>query len=201
MAYLGTDAHGRSNGEYGRGGCGEIELHWHNMPDATVELLPVNDIRGAIEIRWRLQPTFEGMFADLSVAEARALRDNLAAAIASLEPTTIGVIDNEVSDAVLVNVDGTVLTPKDELVHCRRCGGRIVLVFNGTDYWWTHEPFSINDHEPVQAQAIPCGRCSGAIELLDNGIDIWWVHDTHPVDGHEATPVRAAVVPMIGEVA
>ncbi|MEC3952883.1 hypothetical protein VMT65_07565 [Nocardia sp. CDC153] len=200
MAYLGTTAAAVSNGNYGRGGCGEIELHWHNMPDATVELLPVNDIRGVIEIRWRLQPAHEGMFADLSIGEARALRDNLAAAIERLEPSISSVIDNEVSDTVPVNVDGTARALNNELIHCRHCGGRIVLVFNGADYWWTHEPHSVNDHEPV-TQGTPCARCGGAIELLDDGIDLWWVHNTHPADGHEAVPGWTAAVSSDEEVA
>ncbi|MGW4351838.1 hypothetical protein ACWELJ_07060 [Nocardia sp. NPDC004582] len=202
MAYLHSQATATSNGEYGRGGSGSIQLHWHNMPDATVELLPAEDTRGDIEIRWHLDPDWEGALADLTLTEARTLRDKLTAAIVRFEgiPNS-GVIDNEVGDAAPVNVDGTVLTPQSDLVRCRRCNGRIMLVFNGNDYWWTHEPFSINDHEPIQAQAVPCGLCGGAIELLDNGIDIWWVHDTHPADGHQATPVRTAVVPEIGEVA
>ncbi|MEV6098666.1 hypothetical protein [Nocardia sp. NPDC051981] len=188
MAYLHTEAKAASNGEYGRGGSGQVHLHWHNMPDATVELLTAGDTRGDIEIRWHLRPDWEGILADLTVDEARTLRDNLTAAIDRFTGTVPGVIDNEVSDAVPVNVDGAVLTPREELVHCRRCGGRIVLVFNGIDYWWTHEPHSVNDHEPVQGQAIACARCGEEIDLIDDGVQVWWVHAIDQTPGHDATP-------------
>ncbi|WP_405492960.1 hypothetical protein [Nocardia sp. NBC_00511] len=201
MAYLGTEANAASNGEYGRGGHGSIVTHWHNMPDATVELLAADDIRGDIEIRWYLKPEYEGMLADLSVSEARVLRDRLIAAINEFTGTTSsGVIDNEVSDAVPVNVDGTVLTPHNALVHCYRCGGRIALVFNGTDYWWTHEPHSINDHEPVQTEKIPCAVCGESVYLVDDGIEVWWAHTVDPDDGHIGI-VATATTTVIGEVA
>ncbi|QVI24134.1 hypothetical protein KHQ06_15960 [Nocardia tengchongensis] len=200
MAYLGTSAHACADGS-GHGGRGMIEMHWHRMPDATVELLSAEDCRGDIQIRWRFDTTFEGMFANLSVGEARTLRDNLTAAIATFEPiTTAGDIDNEVDDAAPVTVDGTVLTSPEDPVHCYRCGGRIALVSNSNDYWWTHEPYSINDHEPVLAKPIPCEHCGAAIDLVDDGIEVYWVHEVDPIDSHTAHPVPAAA-PEIGEVA
>ncbi|MFD6357183.1 hypothetical protein [Nocardia tengchongensis] len=171
------------------------------MPDATVELLPAEDTRGDIESRWHLHPDWEGALADLTVREARTLRDNLTAAIARFEGIPdAGVIDNEVSDTVAVNVDGTVLTPQSDPIHCTRCGGRIALVFSGTDYWWTHEPYSINDHEPVLTEPIPCAQCGQAIGLVDDGIEVYWVHEFDPINGHDAVPVSPDT-PEIGEVA
>lgn len=201
MAYLGTDAAARSNGEYGRGGCGEIDLRWHNMPDATVVVLPAGDIRGHIEIRWRLEPTFEGMFADLTIEEARRLRAELTTAISVFDgPAFSGVTDNEVDDAVTVNGDGTVLTLEDEPVFCRGCDGRVWLVSNGFEHFWTHEPYSINDHEPMPTGFVSCASCGGRIEWVTEGVDRWWTHEVLPADCHDAVPGRVTAR-VIGEVA
>ncbi|UGT45154.1 hypothetical protein LTV02_17945 [Nocardia yamanashiensis] len=193
MAYLHTEAKAASNGEYGRGGSGSVRLVWHNMPDATVELLPAEDSRGDIEIRWHVRPEWEGVLADLNVDEARILRNNLNSAITRFLSTTgSSVTDNDVDDAVTVNVDGTVLTLPGEPTFCQTCNGRIGLLHNGSEYWWTHEPYSINDHEP--AVAMVCAVCDDTIVAAENGSYRWW-HRTYPEDDHRAVPawaVRAA---------
>ncbi|WP_327144371.1 hypothetical protein [Nocardia sp. NBC_01327] len=110
MAYLSTDARAASNGKNGIGGHGSLNTHWHNMPDAKVELLSESDIRGDIEIRWKIA-SFEGVLADLTVSEARTLRDNLTAAITEFEESNHSGIDNEVEDQDSINDDGSSPAP------------------------------------------------------------------------------------------
>ncbi|QLY29267.1 hypothetical protein H0264_28890 [Nocardia huaxiensis] len=185
MAYLGTTAAAASLGDYGRGGSGEIELHWHNMPDATVELLAAGDIRGDIEIRWRLHPRFEGMFADLTVDEARILRDNLNRAISRF----FG-IDNAVEDIATVNGDATVFEP-EKFVFCDVCRGRIWEVHSTFGTWWTHADEPDFGHDAVPApEPVRCGQCGGRIELIDSPHDRWWAHFEHPADDHDAVPAE-----------
>ncbi|MEU6587021.1 hypothetical protein [Nocardia sp. NPDC046763] len=187
MAYLSNSANATSSGEYGQGGCGEIRTHWHNMPDATIETLPVDDSRGDIQIRWSVG-TFDYVLACLTMAETHVLRDRLTAIITEVEGPEPSVTDNEVDDTVTVNADGTVQALDNEPIHCRDCGGRISLLSNGTDYWWTHEPFSINDHEPVQFGPVFCRVCGGRISLVISGDDRWWVHYFAPFDEHAPEP-------------
>ncbi|MEC3953791.1 hypothetical protein VMT65_12195 [Nocardia sp. CDC153] len=200
MAYLSTRAAAASNGEYGRGGSGEIYTHWHNMPDATVESLPVGDSRGKIEIRWSVD-SYDRVLACLTMAEAHVLRDRLTAIITEVEGPEPSVTDNEVDNTVIVNADGTVRALDDEPVFCRDCGGRISLLSNGTDFWWTHEPHSINDHEPLQFGPVYCRVCGGRISLVTTENDRWWVHYFDPWDEHDALPGHVTVPRTSGEAA
>lgn len=148
MAYLSTEAHAGSNGKYGRGGCGYTETHWHNMPDATVAPLPSGDTRGDLEIRWSVD-TFECVLADLTVSEARALRDKLIRAINEFDG-----IDNDVEDTTTVNGDGAVFEP-EEFVFCGVCGGRIWSVSSTFDQWWIHEDEPERGHDAIPAEPEP----------------------------------------------
>ncbi|NNH75866.1 hypothetical protein HLB23_39460 [Nocardia uniformis] len=146
MAYLSTDARAASHGEYGQGGCGYTETRWHNMPDATVGLLPPADSRGDIEISWSLRPSFEGVLADLTVSEARTLRDNLTRAINDFDG-----IDNAVEDTTTANGDGVVSKP-EQFVFCGVCHGRIWAVSSTFDQWWVHEAEPDYGHDAVPAE-------------------------------------------------
>ncbi|MGW4246349.1 hypothetical protein [Nocardia sp. NPDC004722] len=200
MAYLSSDARAASKGLYGRGGAGITSMSWHNMPDATVEFLPAADTRGDIEIRWTVD-IFEGVLADLTVSEARILRDKLATAIIEFEGPDSSVSDNEVDDTVTVNADGAVQTLESEPAFCRDCNGRISLLSNGTDYWWTHEPHSINDHEPVPEGPAHCRVCGGRIGLVTVGNYRGWEHYFEPWAEHDAVPGLVTVSHTSGEAA
>lgn len=200
MAYLSSEARAASNGEFGRGGHGYLESHWHNMPHAIVEQLPADDSRGDLEIRWAVD-YFDRVVACLTVSEARRLRDNLTAAITTVEGPNSSVTDNGVDDAVTVNGDGTALTLETEPVFCYDCGGRISLVSDGINHWWTHEPHSINDHEPVQDGPALCTVCGKRIELIGSPHDHWWAHEVDPFDEHTAVPGRVVTLRSGGEAA
>lgn len=75
------------------------------------------------------------------------------------------------------------------------------LLSNGTAFWWTHEPHSINDHEPTQDQPVSCVECGGRIELVNNKFGSSWFHDSDPGDGHTGVPRRVTMSPRFGEVA
>ncbi|MFD7841376.1 hypothetical protein ACFV4K_00350 [Nocardia sp. NPDC059764] len=187
MAFLSTDARAVSQGLHGRGGTGITSTSWHNMPDATVDFLSIDDIRGDIEIRWYVD-TFEGVLADLTISEARTLRDKLNAAITEFEGPMISVTDNEVDDAATVIVDGTVLTlANTPFSFCGVCDGRIGLMDNGSYRWWTHEPFSINDHEPVPSPSSRCEVCGDRISWIDDAEVPHWGHTTEFAT-HAAVP-------------
>ncbi|WP_458690461.1 hypothetical protein [Nocardia tengchongensis] len=193
MAYLSSSARAASNGAYGEGGHGSLDTHWHNMPHASVEPLPIDDPRGEFEIRWAVG-WFDRVLACLTVSEARVLRDKLTAAITEFEGSTSSVTDNDVSAAVTVNDDGAVASLENEPMFCQDCGGRLSLLSNGIDYWWTHEPHSINDHEPRQNGPVLCRVCGGQIRLVTSFNDRWWVHiadtvtDDDPLTDHDAVP-------------
>ncbi|WP_330182736.1 hypothetical protein OHB26_03190 [Nocardia sp. NBC_01503] len=107
MAYLSTTARTASHGEYGKGGHGSLDTHWHNMPHATVETLRKSDCRGDIEIRWGAGYS-EGVLADLTVEEARVLRDNLIAVITAFDGS-----DNDVADPEIVTDDDSEPMPEE----------------------------------------------------------------------------------------
>ncbi|WP_330178987.1 hypothetical protein OHB26_21020 [Nocardia sp. NBC_01503] len=106
MAYLSTTARTAINGDR-TGGRGSLDSHWHRMPDATVELLAAWDCRGDIEIRWKVN-TNDGVLADLTVQEARVLRENLTAAITAFESS-----DNDVADPEIVTDDDSEPMPEE----------------------------------------------------------------------------------------
>ncbi|AYF78022.1 hypothetical protein D7D52_34110 [Nocardia yunnanensis] len=200
MAYLSSDARAASKGLYGRGGNGITSTTWHDMPDAMVRLLSADDIRGDLEIRWYVD-IFEGVLADLTIDEARTLRDRLVAVITEFEGPVSAVSDNDVDDTDTVNADGTVQTLESEPAFCRECNGRISLLSNGTDYWWTHEPHSINDHEPVPEGPAHCRVCGGRIMLVATDNYRGWEHYFEPWTEHDAVPGLVTLSHTSGEAA
>lgn len=148
MAYLSTDARVEDHDEAGRGGRGYVETHWHDMPEATVALLPTGDVRGDIEIRWRVT-FYDGVRADLTVSEARTLRDNLTRVI-----NQYFGIDNDVENPDTSTDAGAAGFEPEEFVFCRICHGRIWRVGTGPD-WWMHEYEDQRSHDAVPAEPEP----------------------------------------------
>ncbi|WP_282783959.1 hypothetical protein [Nocardia sp. CC201C] len=145
MAYLSTAAH--ADNDDGRGGCGYLETHWHDMPEATVTRLPEGDIRGDIEICWSVG-FYDGVRADLTVSEARTLRDNLTRAI-----NQYFGIDNDVENPDTLIDAGAGFEP-EEFVFCQTCYGRIWPVGTSPD-WWMHEYEDQHTHTAVPAEPEP----------------------------------------------
>ncbi|MFC9995846.1 hypothetical protein [Nocardia sp. NPDC127526] len=167
-------------------GVGWLELSWFNVK-VNVETLEADDSRGDIAIRWN-RAINNGVSACLRLDEAQVLHRQLANAIA-----TFTGIDNDVDTPVTVNVDGIAVTPNRALSFCEECNGRIGLMHNGTERWWTHEPYSINDHEPVLATAALCAICGEWIDLLTRDGEQWWSHELYSSD-HDAIPEIPAEV-------